>query len=287
MSIIFNGNDKKAFRDPAAVFFDGRYHLFFTESIKENVFMYNFVAHSESIDLIHWTEPRVITEKDRLKNYCSPGSIVKYKDEFFICITSYPMPKPYDEQFFADDTARLYFIKTTDFKSFSKPELIYAKGSDDIEKMGRMIDPFVLVDKDNSDRYLLFFKQNGISMSESYDMKNWKFIGSADAGENACVIVKDGKYMLIHSPEDGIGIKISEDFSSWEDKGVIYLNRKCWDWANGRLTAAFAMETCGKTKYKYIVFFHGSRREFPPETHGAATLAAAYTDDFINFSYEP
>ena len=43
MSIIFNGNDKKAFRDPAAVFFDGRYHLFFTESIKENGFMLSLI----------------------------------------------------------------------------------------------------------------------------------------------------------------------------------------------------------------------------------------------------
>lgn len=287
MSIIFRGNDKEAFRDPTAVFFDGSYHLFFTKSIKENGYMYNFVAHSVSSDLIHWTEPRVITGKDRLKNYCSPGNIIKYKDELFLCVTSYPMPKPYDEQFYADDTARIYFIKTTDFKSFTEPEIIYAKGGENIEEMGRMIDPFVLRDKDNPDRYLLFFKQNGLSISESYDMKNWKFIGSSDAGENACVIVKDGKYMLIHSPEDGIGIKISEDLLSWEDRGVIYLNRKCWDWANGRLTAAFVMESCGKTKYKYIIFFHGSRKECPPETHGAATLAVAYTDDFINFSYEP
>ena len=285
--VIFSGNNIEAFRDPAAYFFGGEYHLFFTKTIKENGYIYNFVAHSKSLDLLHWSEPRILTEKDKTKNYCSPGSIIKYKDEYIICVTSYPLKKPFAEESIADDTARLFLMRTKDFKNFSEPELVYAKGDVKNDDAGRMIDPFLLKDKDDDGKYLLFFKQNGVSMSYSRDLVNWTFCGSAEGGENACVLVKDNKYILLHSPENGIGIKESEDLSCWSDKGTLYLNQNEWDWANGRLTAAFAMEARGGTKYRYVLFFHGSRLECPPEIHGAASLAIAFTDDFKKFYYEP
>ena len=38
-------------------------------------------------------------------------------------------------------------------------------------------------------------------------------------------------------------------------------------------------------EYKYIVFFHGSRADSSPETHGAASLAFAYTNDFSAYFF--
>lgn len=81
MAIIFKGNETEAFRDPTCYFHNGRYHLFFTKSLKENGYMYNMVARSSSKDLINWTTPETITQKDNSLNYCSPGSIIPYKDE--------------------------------------------------------------------------------------------------------------------------------------------------------------------------------------------------------------
>ncbi len=37
--------------------------------------------------------------------------------------------------------------------------------------------------------------------------------------------------------------------------------------------------------YRYIVFFHGSRADSYPETHGAASLAYAYTNDFEQYYF--
>lgn len=282
--VIFKGNETTAYRDPACYFFNGRYYLFFTLSKKQNGYMYNHVAISSSDNLVSWTEPKILTPTDNLKNYCSPGCVIEKDGEFIVCITSYPMPKPYLECDMADDTARLYIMRTKDFVNFSQPEKIYAKGkSCEFSSEGRTIDPFLIK---KGDKYFLYFKQNGVSLSTSSDLENWQFIGSTPGGENACVIEHDGKYLLIHSPRNGIGIKESTDLENWQDIGITTLDQDSWDWASGRLTAGFAMKSCGKTKYKYVVFFHGSKKESIPETHGEATLAIAFTNDFKTFSYE-
>ena len=233
----------------------------------------------------HWSEPRILTETDSLKNFCSPGNIVEHKGEYWICITSYPMPLPYAQRSYADDNARLYFMRTKDFINFSPPEQIRAKGKDyPFDDEGRMIDPFLL---QHADGFTLFFKQNGVSFSTSRDLENWSFRGRIPGGENACVLEQDGRFLMIHSPENGIGFKESTDLIHWVDRGVHTLNQDAWDGATGRLTAGFAMEACGGTDYRYILFFHGSRKESIPETHGAASLACAFTDDFQTFYYLP
>ena len=281
MPIIFKGSEQNAYRDPACYYYNGEYHLFFTVSEKENGYMYNRVGHAVSTDLISFSEPELITVKDCTQNYCSPGNVIKRDDEYLICVTSYPMRVPYFVRGYADESARLFFIKTKDFKTFSSPERIYPKGKE-VANEGRMIDPYVL-EKDGE--YLLFFKQNGVSVSKSDDLREWSFIGAVDGGENACVIEENGRYILIHSPENGIGIKESYDLKTWQDMGVYTLEQNKWEFASGRLTAAFAMRTPTDSQYQYIVFFHGSRADSSPETHGAASLAFAHTNDFKSYHF--
>ena len=285
MPILFKGNETVAYRDPTCIFADGIYHLFFTVSKKENGFMYNFVAHSVSRDLNNFSEPTLLTEKDTKKNFCSPGNVIRVGDRYLICVCSYPMPKPLTEMSYADETARLFFMETKDFVTFSTPTRIYAKGIDYVDE-GRMIDPFVLEDRNQRGRYVLFFKQKGISVSESYDLRHWNYLGHADGGENACVVAENEDYLLLHSPHNGIGLKKSNDLLHWIDCGVVLPKETEEPWANGRLTAAFAMKNENPTiPYRYIVFFHGSKKDSVPETHGSASLAMYYTDDFQTYVF--
>ncbi len=286
MPIIFNGSEELAYRDPACIYVDGVYHLFFTVSEKSGGYMYNFLAHAESRDLKRgFTVPRIITRRDKNLNFCSPGSITKVGDRYIICVTSYPMPEPYSVKWIANDTARLFFIETADFKSFSEPKRIFPKGVSCTDE-GRMIDPFLVTDINDEGRYILLFKQNGVSMSESRDLVNWNYLGHVDGGENACIVKEDGKYILIHSPENGIGVKVSENLTDWCDEGLFLPKEVECEWASGRLTAAFAMKNVQKDiPYKYIVFFHGSRADSYPETHGAASLAMYYTNDFKEYIF--
>jgi len=210
--------------------------------------------------------------------------VIPVGNRYLLCVSSYPLPKPFAEQCYADETARLYWMETEDFITFSKPEKLFPKG--DGEDEGRMIDPFLFTDKDDPSRYLLLFKQKGISLSESYDLEHWSYLGRADGGENACILEENGAYLLLHSPHNGIGVKTTLDLLHWEDRGTVLPPETNEDWAKGRLTAAFAMKNEDPSvPYRYLVFFHGSRADTSPETHGNASLALYYTNDFQSYVF--
>ena len=82
--IIFEGNDRYAYRDPACCMVDGVYYLFFTVSEKQEGYMYNYLGMSKSTDLKQWTEPRILTEKNLKTNFTSPGNIIKKGEEYAI-----------------------------------------------------------------------------------------------------------------------------------------------------------------------------------------------------------
>ena len=100
-----------------------------------------------------------------------------------------------------------------------------------------MIDPYLLQDAENPEKWWCFYKQNGVSMSYTYDM--------------------------FHSPRNGIGILTSKDCVNWEDTGILLtLGQENWIWAQGRITAGFVMEMpCQEDEKVWLMFFHGSGPE--------------------------
>ncbi len=193
--VLFQGNDVFAYRDPTCTFFRGKYYLFFTLSEKENGYMYNRVAMSSSEDLFHWSTPKFLTKKDRNLNFCSPGNVICQGDDYVLCITSYPMPQPFAEYPFANETARIYTMRTKDFETFSEPQMLLPKGDTPAEELGRMIDPYII---QKEDFYYLFYKQNGASFSRSKDLQHWEYLGHANVGENVCVLQFSGEYLMLH-----------------------------------------------------------------------------------------
>ena len=154
-------------------------------------------------------------------------------------------------------------MSSSDLEMWEAPRLLKVKGGDVPEaEMGRMIDPYLIEDKDQPGKWWCFYKQNGVTMSSSTDLETWTHFGNTDAGENACVIVDENAYVLFHSPENGIGIKRSHDLKHWLDGGVFFLGQKDWPWAQGRLTAGFALDLRHEpTVGKILLFFHGSGPE--------------------------
>ena len=91
--IIFKGDDRTAYRDPAVYYHDKVFYLFFTlVEIEPNDSIFSYTAMSKSVDLKNWSPPKKITPRDQKLNYCSPGNIVKYEDEFILCLQTYPRP---------------------------------------------------------------------------------------------------------------------------------------------------------------------------------------------------
>jgi hypothetical protein len=259
--VLFRGDATTAYRDPAAVFHDGWFWLFFTlVTIEPDHRVYSYTAWSKSRDLQHWSEPKVFTPRDQRLNYGSPGNVIRFGDEWVLCLQTYPRPKG---ESVGNDTARIWTMRSRDLENWGEPELLRVKGPEvPEERMGRMIDPFLFESREEPGKWWCFFKQNGVSMAWSRDLKTWTYVGHTPGGENACVIRDGADYVLFHSPKNGIGIKRSTDLKEWRDAGVLTLGQSEWPWAQGRLTAGFVLDLRHERGVgAALLFFHGS--DFP------------------------
>ena len=114
--------------------------------------MYLFTAYSNSEDLVHWSFPSKLTPKDRNLNFSSPGNIVQYKNEWIMCLQTYPTP---NLETWGNATSRIWIMRSKDLVNWGEPELLRVKGDNvPIEKMGRMIDPYLLEDGSEPGRAL-------------------------------------------------------------------------------------------------------------------------------------
>ncbi len=284
--VIFAGDATTAYRDPAAVFHDDVFHLFFTLVRTDPAGGVRlFVAKSHSRDFLHWSAPRILTPGDPKLNFSSPGSIVRFHGRWVMCLQTYPRPGGIQ---YGDETSRLWTVRSDDLEHWDRPRLLKVKGPGvDRERMGRMIDPYLFRDRDDPDKWWCFYKQNGVSMSWSNDLETWHDFGRVDGGENSCVIVDSGQYVLFHSPDNGIGVKRSPDLVHWTSGETCCLGQAHWPWARGRLTAGFVLDlrACPRIG-KAILFFHGSGPEDERtmfDTH--ASIAFAWSNNLADWDW--
>ena len=256
-AVLFPGDAWTAYRDPAAIYHQGWFHLYF-EVIKiepdKRVFIYT--AWSKSADLAHWTEPKIFTPRDQNLNYGSPGNVVRFRNEWILCLQTYPRPKG---EKFGNGDSRIWIMRSRNLERWGPAELLQVMGPEVPQaKMGRIIDPYLVEDKDEPGKWWCFFKQAGsVKMSWSHDLKNWTFTGEKVAGgENPCVIRDSNDYVLYYAPDNGVGVKRSHDLKTWRDEGVLWLGQKDWPWAQGRLTAGFVLDLRQEpTVGKALMFF--------------------------------
>ena len=291
--ILFQGDDKTAYRDPAIYYHENKFYLFFTVvEIEPTDSVYSYTAMSTSTNLKEWSAPQKITPKGQKLNYCSPGNIVRHNGDFVLCLQTYPRPEYTADQMprYGDATAKVFTMRSKDLVNWEEPELIKVKGPDvKREDMGRMIDPYLIEDKDEPGKWWCFYKQNGASMSYSYDLKEWTYFGNVQSGENVCVLVENEEYLMLHSPHNGMGIKKSRNLKEWEDWGpLITLNQENWDWAKGRLSAGAILNLKNVPEVgKYLLFFHGSGplTETEGDFDKNASLGIAWSDDLVEWSW--
>ena len=268
--LIFEQTTEYSYRDPAAYIENGVIYLFFTlvENTPERQYFY--VAMSQSTDFINWSKPRVLTEKDNLKNYSSPGNVIKYKGEYYLCVQTYPRE---DGQIYGNENSRIFMMKSKNIINWESPVLLKVKGDISESDMGRMIDPYILQD---NDKFMCFFKQNGVSFSTSTDLINWKYQGFTECGENVCVLKNNDEYIIFNSPENGINIMTTKDFKSFNDLTTLYLNQQDKPWAKDRITAGFVLEVSSVSPYKYAMIYHGDNED---NYLFGASLAVAFSND--------
>lgn len=290
--VIFKGDEKTAYRDPAVLYHQKKFYLFFTLVRNEEGKIYSYTAMSHSADLKKWSPVKIITPRDQALDFSSPGNIVRFKDEWILCLQTYPRPDYTADQQprYGTGASRIYIMRSKDLETWGAPEVMKVKGPDvEIADMGRMIDPYLLEDKDEKGKWWCFYKQNGVSMSYSYDLLNWKFFGRTESGENVCVLNENNEYILIHSPKNGIAIKHSSDLINWNDWGKpVRLGQDEWSWAKGRITAGTVINLKEDKKFgKYVMFFHGSgpKTEEEGDFDKNASLGIAWSDDLWQWEW--
>lgn len=286
--VLFQGDATTAYRDPAALYHQGWFRLFFTlVKIEPDGRPFSYVAWSKSRDLVNWSPPVVFTPRDQSLNYGSPGNLVRQGDEWVLCLQTYP--RPHGERY-GNEASRLWTMRSRDLETWGPPELLRVKGPEvPVEAMGRMIDPYLLRDRDDPPRWWCFYKQNGMSLSWSEDLRTWTYAGRTDAGENACVIRDGREYVLFHSPANGLGVKRSADLRDWRDEGILTLGQGAWPWAQGRLTAGFVLDLRPEPAVgKALLFFHGSEYAETDPRGGFdnfASIGLAWSDDLRTWSW--
>ena len=250
--VILPQTKTQGFRDPCAVFKDGVCHVYYTLVCEDNGKQAFTLAESTSRDLVHFSAPSALLPTDPRLNYSSPGNVFEHDGEYWICFQTYPRP---DGETYGNRDSRLFLMHSCDLETWSEPELIRVKGDVPFDDMGRMIDPYILPEDDGS--FLCFFKQNGVSISRSRDLKHWDFLGHIACGENVCVLRCGAWYAILHSPENGVGLLLTKDLMEFIDCGVSMLGCESEPWAKDRVTAGFAVEHEGET----LLFFHGDNED--------------------------
>lgn len=290
--VIFKGDERTAYRDPAVLFHNDRFYLFFTLVKNESGKIFSYTACSDSSDLRKWSQVKILTPRDQNLNYCSPGNVIRYDEKWVLCLQTYPRQgyNSGDKVRYGDANSRIFIMKSNDLKNWSNPELLKVKGPTISEdKMGRMIDPYLIEDKDEEGKWWCFYKQNGVSMSYTYDFINWNYFGNNESGENVCVLKDENEYTMFHSPSNGIGIKRSYNLKDWNSFGsLITLGQKDWDWAKGRLTAGAVVDLRSiKGIGKYVMFFHGSgpNKETEGDFDKNSSIGIAWSSDLVNWEW--
>lgn len=296
---LFVGDGVVAYRDPAASFNGKGIDLWMTkvETDMKTGLIYSYIVECGTRDFFRGMDLNPVTPRDQRLNFSSPGNAVRVGNELLLCCCSYPREgyRQGDPIRWGDDNARCYLLRKDLTKKgkacvWSEPELMKLKGNEvPLAEMGRMIDPYLIEDPKTPGKWWCFFKQGGISRSWTTDFKTWHYAGKMKGGENVCILRKDdGKYLMFHSPKDGIGLKESDDLENWTDLGMAKIaGRENWPWARGRLTAACVVDLRKMNGIgKYVMFFHGSGPG--PETEqkyfdANASIAMVFSDDLIHW----
>jgi hypothetical protein len=246
-------------RDPAALEVDGTMHVFHTVVRTTASPPELWIEVTTSDDLRSWTPPRRVTPPG--PNFSSPGNILRWGDEWVMCLQSYPI-RPGEQ--YGDGSCRLWLSRSTDLALWSDPEEF---GIDGPDRSLRRIDPFLVVD---GDRVLCLHKAVGqIAALQSTDLEVWSPVRGgepvfpASLTPDGCTIenpavVRDGDaWILFFSAVRegrGIGVARSSDLEHWSPGR--YLDLPPLPWAPGGPTAATVVPTPARPA-PWTMFLHG------------------------------
>jgi len=216
------GTDK-LMRDPCIIKGpDGLFHMVWTVSWNEKG-----IGYASSKDLVHWSPQRYIPlmEHENALNCWAPEINYDAKSKRYMIYWATTIPGRFPETDSSGDgryNHRMYYVFTKDFKTFSKPQLLYNKG-------------FTVIDatiKEKDGQYMMFLKdetklpapQKNIRIATSrYINKNYSAPAAPITGnywaEGPTVLQKGGEWIVYFDKyrDHRYGAVQSADLENWTD----------------------------------------------------------------------
>ncbi len=152
--------DESLTRDPSIVFRDGKFHMVWTTSWNSRS-----IGYSNSSDLKTWSKPRKIDvwgERTDARNTWAPELMWDPEKEEYLILWSSTLKAEFDDGDGSEDMHgydhRSYASRTTDFESFTAPELFFSPDPE-----FSVIDPFIAHDDRSTedsadDRWVMVIK---------------------------------------------------------------------------------------------------------------------------------
>lgn len=132
--VLFAGDAKNAYRDPAAIYHDGWFYLYFTWiRTEEDGIPYSYVAWSRSRELRYWTEPVILTPRDKNLDFGSPGDVVRRRGRWILCLQTYPRP---NGERYGNQNSRIWTMSSRDLHRSQFPEDDPRGGFDNYASIG-------------------------------------------------------------------------------------------------------------------------------------------------------
>ncbi len=210
-------------RDPCVIRgADGRFHMVWTVSWNEKG-----IGYAWSKDLVNWSEQKYIPlmEDAGALNCWAPEITYDKKKKQYMVYWATTIPGKYPETDSSGDgkyNHRMYHVFTKDFKTFSKPEVLYDKG-------------FTVIDasiQKHKGRYIMFLKdetklpvpEKNIKVATSKKIHTGYSIPSAPItgkywAEGPTVLVKGKEWMVYFDKyrDHRYGAISSKDLKTWTD----------------------------------------------------------------------
>jgi hypothetical protein len=198
---------------------DGTFHMVWTTSWKDD----KGFGYASSKDLMHWTTPRhipVMAYDTSTVNVWAPEFFYEDENAEYIIVWAstvpYKFPKGLEEEL---NNHRLYYVKTKDFVTFTRPEIFFDPGFS-------VIDAVVI--KRKSGDYINVFKDNtrperNIRVAFGKTATGpWNDISPAFTGnftEGPTVIKKENDYLIYYDAyrEMKFGAAKTTDFINFTD----------------------------------------------------------------------
>ena len=306
--LIQQGSHKIAYCDPSIHFHDNVFRVFFSKvellTSQEIIIQ---LAVTESTDLLNWSSPQILSNKNHPMT--NPGNIIRYKKDWVMTCNNYHLEK---NQLNSDEMVLPWITRSTDLINWSKPEVMLLKSPNlEANFMGNCSSPCLVKDISDPEKWWCFFNHGGLSinhnhnspyrnrikdsrytelyslnLSYSYDLVEWNYWNTVNGQENYCVMTDQENYILVDSPSNGIGMKMSSDLIHWHQIGLYTLGQRQWEWANGRITSAHIINLKNYDKVgKYLMVFNGCTQEGLALNvfHGQASVGLAWSDDLSNW----